>query len=170
MKITIKILCALMAVMLVASAFGCAAKIESDLEGVISSGEFEKLLDGTPDELVKGQKIVGFGSYGGVELNWTVMDVDREGVALLLCDNVIDAKQFNNVRAISHVRDNETPDRYDELKADLEKRLGIDITRVEVGAVDFLTDMTMLRVFYKDPDKKIKPVDRIFKIPQDNVF
>jgi hypothetical protein len=63
-----------------------------------------------------------------------------------------------------------TPDRYDELKADLEKRLGIDITRVEVGAVDFLTDMTMLRVFYKDPDKKIKPVDRIFKIPQDNVF
>ena len=63
-----------------------------------------------------------------------------------------------------------TPDRYDELKADLEKRLGIDITRIEVGAVDFLTDMTMLRVFYKDPDKKIKPVDRIFKIPQDNVF
>lgn len=63
-----------------------------------------------------------------------------------------------------------TPDRYNELKADLEKRLGIDITRVEVGAVDFLTDMTMLRVFYKDPDKKIKPVDRIFKIPQDNVF
>ena len=63
-----------------------------------------------------------------------------------------------------------TPERYDELKADLEKRLGIEITRVEVGAVDFLTDMTMLRVFYKDPDKKIKPVDRIFKIPQDNVF
>ena len=63
-----------------------------------------------------------------------------------------------------------TPERYDELKADLEKRLGIDVTRVEVGAVDFLTDMTMLRVFYKDPDKKIKPVDRIFKIPQDNVF
>ncbi len=63
-----------------------------------------------------------------------------------------------------------TPDRYDELKADLEKRLGIDVTRVEVGAVDFLTDMTMLRVFYKDPDKKIKPVDRIFKIPQDNAF
>ena len=63
-----------------------------------------------------------------------------------------------------------TPERYDELKADLEKRLGIDVTRVEVGAVDFLTDMTMLRVFYKDPDNKIKPVDRIFKIPQDNVF
>lgn len=115
MRKTIKILCALMAVMLLASAFGCASKTEPDLEGIISSDELEKLADGAPDELVKGQKIQGFGSYGGVKLNWTVMEVDREGVALLLCDSVIDAKQFNDVRDITHVRDNETPDRYDEL-------------------------------------------------------
>lgn len=57
------------------------------------------------------------------------------------------------------------PERYDELKADLEERLGLKINRVEVGAVDFLTDMTMLRVFYQDPDKRIKSVDRLFKIP-----
>ena len=35
------------------------------------------------------------------------------------------------------------PERYEELKADLEARLGLQINRVEVGAVDFLTDMTM---------------------------
>lgn len=58
------------------------------------------------------------------------------------------------------------PERYDELVADLEARLGLKITRVEVGAVDFLTDMTMLRVFYNDPDKRIKEVDRLFRIPQ----
>ena len=58
------------------------------------------------------------------------------------------------------------PERYEELKADLEARLGLQITRVEVGAVDFLTDMTMLRVFYNDPDDRIKPVDRMFKVPQ----
>lgn len=57
------------------------------------------------------------------------------------------------------------PDRYDELVADLETRLGLKITRVEIGAVDFLTDMTMLRVFYRDPDKRIKEVDREFKLP-----
>ena len=57
------------------------------------------------------------------------------------------------------------PERYDELKADPEERLGLKINRVEVGAVDFLTDMTMLRVFYQDPDKRIKSVDRLFKIP-----
>lgn len=59
------------------------------------------------------------------------------------------------------------PERYDELKADLEERLGLQITRVEVGAVDFLTDMTMLRVFYIDPDKRIKSVDHLFKVPRD---
>ena len=59
------------------------------------------------------------------------------------------------------------PERYEELKADLEERLGLEINRIEVGAVDFLTDMTMLRVFYKDPDKRIKSVDRLFKSPMD---
>ncbi|EJX09591.1 hypothetical protein, membrane [gut metagenome] len=59
------------------------------------------------------------------------------------------------------------PERYEELKEDLEKRLGLKINRVEVGAVDFLTDMTMLRVFYYDPEKRIKSIDRMFKIPTD---
>ena len=62
------------------------------------------------------------------------------------------------------------PERYEELKADLEKRLGVKITRVDVGAVDLLTDMTMLRVFYEDPDHRIKAVDRLTKIPTDNAF
>ena len=62
------------------------------------------------------------------------------------------------------------PERYEELKADLENRLGVKITRVDVGAVDFLTDMTMLRVFYEDPDHRIKAVDRLTKIPTDNAF
>lgn len=62
------------------------------------------------------------------------------------------------------------PEKHEELKADLEERLGVKVTRVEVGAVDFLTDMTMLRVFYEDPNKEIKSVDRLIKINQENGF
>ena len=62
------------------------------------------------------------------------------------------------------------PERYDERKADLEERLGLKIIRVEVGAVDFLTDMTMLRVFYLDSEKRIKSVDRQLKITPDQAF
>lgn len=58
------------------------------------------------------------------------------------------------------------PERYDDLVNDLEQRLGLKIERVEVGAVDFLKDMTMLRVFYRDDEARIKPVDRMLKLPK----
>ena len=41
------------------------------------------------------------------------------------------------------------PDRKEELKADLQQRLGIPVTYVEVGAVDFLKDMAVLKVYYE---------------------
>ena len=63
------------------------------------------------------------------------------------------------------------PDKSEELKADLEKRLGLHILRIEVGAVDFIKDMAMLRVYYEDPTpNRIKSVDRILKIRKDDAF
>lgn len=56
----------------------------------------------------------------------------------------------------------------DELLDDLKQRLGLDIIKVEVGSVDFLTDMTMLKVYYKDTERGVKSVDRVVKIPQEN--
>jgi magnesium-transporting ATPase (P-type) len=40
------------------------------------------------------------------------------------------------------------PERREELKADLAQRLGIQVLKVEVGGVDFLRDMAVLRVSY----------------------
>ncbi len=41
------------------------------------------------------------------------------------------------------------PEKKEELKADLEKRLGVKIIKVEVGAVDFIRDMAMIRIVYE---------------------
>jgi hypothetical protein len=41
-----------------------------------------------------------------------------------------------------------TPDKYEEMKADLEKRTGITINRVEIGKIDFLNDTALLRIYY----------------------
>ena len=54
-----------------------------------------------------------------------------------------------------------TPDRRDELKADLEKRLGLKILKVEVGAIDFIRDMAMLRVVYEGIDS---PANNVVKL------
>lgn len=40
------------------------------------------------------------------------------------------------------------PENHDLLKADLEKRTGLTINRVEVGKIDFLNDTAMLRIYY----------------------
>lgn len=44
------------------------------------------------------------------------------------------------------------PERRDELKADLEKRLGIKIRKIDIGAVDFIRDMAMIRIVYEGRD------------------
>jgi hypothetical protein len=56
------------------------------------------------------------------------------------------------------------PEKRDELKADLEERLGVKVIKVDVGAVDFLRDMAVLRVVYEgksggDIEKKLKLKD-----------
>ena len=42
-----------------------------------------------------------------------------------------------------------TPERREELIADLEKRLGVKVVKVDIGSVDFLRDMAMVRVTYE---------------------
>ena len=45
-----------------------------------------------------------------------------------------------------------TPERRPELIADLEKRLGVKVVKVDIGAIDFLRDMAMIRVSYEGDD------------------
>ncbi|MBQ2855811.1 MAG: DUF4956 domain-containing protein [Bacteroidaceae bacterium] len=61
-----------------------------------------------------------------------------------------------------------TPDRREELIDDLKKRLGLAITKVEVGAVDFLRDTAMLKVFYDDGAESGNSVNKLLKLPKEN--
>lgn len=45
------------------------------------------------------------------------------------------------------------PEKYEEMKADLEKRTGITINRFEIGKIDFLTDTAQVRIFYYADDQ-----------------
>ena len=40
------------------------------------------------------------------------------------------------------------PDKYDEMKTDLEKRTGLVINRFEIGKIDFLTDTAQVMIYY----------------------
>ena len=59
-----------------------------------------------------------------------------------------------------------TPERRGELIADLEKRLGVKVEKVEIGSIDFLRDMAMLRVSYEGTSNS---VDELPKLSKDQI-
>ncbi len=59
------------------------------------------------------------------------------------------------------------PEQSEDLKADLERRTGLKILRVEVGAIDFLRDTVMLKVYYDARREGLNSVNSKFKFPKD---
>ena len=53
------------------------------------------------------------------------------------------------------------PEKYDELVADLKERTGLDITKVEVGYIDFLRDTAFVKVYYNSASNEINTIDTI---------
>ena len=69
-------------------------------------------------------------------------------VAISICESRLKIEpsklvQYDRIELIK-------PEKRKELKSDIEQRLGLSVKRIEVGAVDLLRDMAVLRVYYKD--------------------
>jgi hypothetical protein len=53
------------------------------------------------------------------------------------------------------------PEKYEELKADLEKRTGLDIHKIEVGKVNLLRDSARVKIYYYEKGNNINQTDAI---------
>lgn len=58
------------------------------------------------------------------------------------------------------------PERRTELVEDLQRRTGLTVVKVEVGAMDFLHDTAMLKVYYDAGGEGANTVDRLLKLPK----
>jgi hypothetical protein len=59
------------------------------------------------------------------------------------------------------------PEKRAELIADLEKRTGLKVIRVEIGTIDFLRDCTLLKMHYIKPDnEQTNSVNTLTEIPK----
>ena len=81
-------------------------------------------------------------------------------IAIMLCEMHLKVQstklvQYDRIELIK-------PEKYEELKADLEQRLGINILKIDVGGVDFLKDSAVLRVTYEGNGPK--DVDQQFMV------
>ena len=59
-----------------------------------------------------------------------------------------------------------TPEKRDELIADLNERLGINITDVSIGSVDYMRDTAILRVYYTE-SKATDTINNTLKMKRD---
>jgi len=67
--------------------------------------------------------------------------------------------KYDNVALIA-------PDKREELIADLEKRTGLKIQRIEIGLVDFLKDACLIRIFYDEPKDRGNSIEGMTKMPR----
>lgn len=58
------------------------------------------------------------------------------------------------------------PERRAELIADLEERLGLKISKVEIGGIDLLRDMSIVKVYYESDVKEQNSVDGMIRPPK----
>ena len=82
-------------------------------------------------------------------------------IAVWLCEMHLKSRpskliQYDRIELI-------TPERRPELIADLEKRLGVKVKNVEIGSIDFLRDMAMLRVSYEGSSNSVDEIPKFSK-------
>jgi len=53
------------------------------------------------------------------------------------------------------------PEKHEELLADLKERTGLDITKFEIGHIDFLRDVAYIKVYYNSDTNEINTIDTI---------
>ncbi len=84
-----------------------------------------------------------------LERGWALKHVSRKVI------------QYDKIRLIH-------PDNYEALKEDLRVRLGLDITKIEVGKVDFLRDTAKLVVYYNSRTESSNIADDLEQYASDN--
>jgi hypothetical protein len=109
--------------------------------------------------------IIALSLVNAVSVNVPIFEVLLTNVVMILavwlCEMHLKSRpskliQYDRIELI-------TPDRREELKADLEKRLGVKVKHIEVGSIDFLRDMAMLRVTYEGTSNSVDEVPKLSK-------
>ena len=60
------------------------------------------------------------------------------------------------------------PERHDEMMEDLKKRTGLDIKHFDVGAIDYLRDTAMVKIYYDLKNNEHNKIDSMLKFPKEN--
>jgi hypothetical protein len=111
--------------------------------------------------------IIGISVVNGLSMEVPYLSVVAANLLFILAIWALESSRFlrhTSTKIVLYERiELIKPERYSELLADLNERTGLDITKVEVGHIDFLRDAAYLKVYYKAATDEINTIDTITK-------
>jgi hypothetical protein len=109
--------------------------------------------------------IIGISVVNGLALDVPIASVVTANLLFILIIWILESNKFLKhtstkivlYEKISLIK----PERYNEMLADLKERTGLDITKAEIGHIDFLRDAAYIKVYYKADSDEINTIDSI---------
>lgn len=112
--------------------------------------------------------IIGLSVVNGVGADLPLLEVVAANLVMVLLIWVLEsgriARSKTSTKLVIYDRiELITPDRREELKADLEKRIGVTVKEIEIGQVDFLKDSAWIKITYLLPEGERGEIDHLTK-------
>ncbi|MDR2087199.1 MAG: DUF4956 domain-containing protein [Dysgonamonadaceae bacterium] len=109
--------------------------------------------------------IIGISVVNGLAMEVPIVSVVVANFLFILITWILESNQFLKhtstkivlYEKISLIK----PEKYEEMIGDLKERTGLNITKVEVGHIDFLRDVAFLKVYYKGDSDEINTIDNV---------
>jgi hypothetical protein len=111
--------------------------------------------------------IIGLSAINGLAVEVPLTSVVAANLLFILIIWVLESNKFlkhtsNKIVLYEKIKLIK-PEKYDEMIADLKERTGLDITKAEVGHIDFLRDVAYVKVYYNAASDEINTIDGITK-------
>lgn len=114
--------------------------------------------------------IISLSVINAIALNLSYAEIFATNIIYVLSVWIVESfRGLNHVtsKLILYDRvDNIHPDQRHELIEDLRKRTGLKIIKVEVGAINFMQDTVMLKIYYATTFNEASSVDHLLKLPK----
>ncbi|GHT04610.1 DUF4956 domain-containing protein [Bacteroidia bacterium] len=109
--------------------------------------------------------IIGISVVNGLAMEVPLASVIVANLLFILIIWLLESNQFlkhTSTKIVLYEKiDLIKPDKYNEMLDDLKERTGLDITKAEVGHIDFLRDVAYLKVYYKASSDEINTIDSL---------
>jgi hypothetical protein len=109
--------------------------------------------------------IIGISVVNGLAMDVPLVSVIVANFLFILITWLLESNQFLKHTSTKIVLYEKIalikPGNYNEMLSDLKERTGLDITKIEIGHIDFLRDVAYLKVYYKAGSDEINTIDSI---------